>query len=45
MMSKARVNTFHDLDTINSAYVKATKEMQPVVKASNKKRVNKFLSN
>lgn len=44
-MSKARINTFHNLDTIDSAYMKATKEMQPVVKASNKKRVNKFLSN
>lgn len=44
-MGKVRIDSAHDLDTINSAYMKAEKEMQPVVKASNKKRVNKFLSN
>lgn len=44
-MSKTRINAVHDLDIINSAYMKAEKEMQPVVKAPNKKRVNKFLSN
>ena len=44
-MNKARINAMHTLDTIDSAYTKAEKEMQPVVKASNKKRVNKFLSN
>lgn len=44
-MSKARVDALHDVDTFNFAYTKAEEEMQPVVKASNKKRVNKFLSN
>lgn len=42
-MSKAYLNHVHDLITINAAYTEATKEMQPVVKASNKKRVNNYL--
>lgn len=44
-MMKARIDMFHNLDTSYAAYKKAEKEMQPVVKPSNKKRVNKFLSN